>query len=302
MGEMDSDHRAALAEIPAAQMAELVALSDRPGLVRLGVHLCLIGALAALVLALDGWARLAAQAALGLPLVFLFTPMHEATHRTAFRAQWLNDWVARVAGVLLVLPALSFRYFHLAHHRFTQDPERDPELATPKPATTAAYFWALSGVPYWTGQVRSILGAALGRPLPAHVPPRAEDRVRREARLHLALYATLAVVSVKAGSTVLLTLWVVPALLGMPWLRAFLMAEHTGCPLVPDMLANTRTTFTHRLVRWIGWEMPWHTAHHAAPQVPFHRLPALSAALERRLRSTADGYADAHRQIRRGLS
>jgi hypothetical protein len=34
--------------------------------------------------------------------------------------------------------------------------------------------------------------------------------------------------------------------------------------------------------------------------VPFHRLGALTALLERRLATTADGYLDAHHQIRDG--
>jgi len=82
-----------------------------------------------------------------------------------------------------------------------------------------------------------------------------------------------------------------------PMLRAYLLAEHTGCPLVPDMLTNSRTTFTHRAIRWLTWEMPWHTAHHAAPTVPFHRLATLSAEIEGALKSTAQGHIDAHHQI-----
>ena len=63
------------------------------------------------------------------------------------------------------------------------------------------------------------------------------------------------------------------------------------------MLSNTRTTFASRLVGWLAWQMPNHTAHHAAPQVPFHRLPALTERLRADLCATADGYPDAHRQI-----
>jgi fatty acid desaturase len=44
--------------------------------------------------------------------------------------------------------------------------------------------------------------------------------------------------------------------------------------------------------------MPYHSAHHAVPTVPFHKLPELNAKLSSRLKSTAEGYVDAHRQIR----
>jgi fatty acid desaturase len=51
-------------------------------------------------------------------------------------------------------------------------------------------------------------------------------------------------------------------------------------------------------VRFLAWNMPFHTAHHVLPVVPFHRLGALTALLEHRLATTAEGYVDAHRQIR----
>ena len=73
------------------------------------------------------------------------------------------------------------------------------------------------------------------------------------------------------------------------------------CPLVPDMLVNSRTTFAHRAIRWLAWEMPWHTAHHAAPTVPFHRLADLTGEIENALKSTAQGYIDAHHQILRAI-
>ena len=72
---------------------------------------------------------------LGVALIFLFTLNHEAIHRTAFAADWLNETVSRVCALLLILPATWFRFFHFEHHRHTQDPDRDPEPRTlPIPA------------------------------------------------------------------------------------------------------------------------------------------------------------------------
>lgn len=291
-------HKAALARISAGDMASLMATRDAPGLLRLTSHGALLALTGTAVALTEGVAQVAAQTLHGIALVFLFCLAHEAIHRTAFATRALNDWAARGAGFLLMLPAESFRHFHLAHHRHTQDPARDPELATPPVRSWAGYLWRLSGAPYWIGQSRSLITASFGGALPDHVPPRARARVRREARFHLGLYGAIAGLSCLAGTSAAWTYWVMPMLLGMPALRAFLMAEHTACPQVPDMLANTRTTFTARLVRWISWEMPFHTAHHAAPTVPFHHLADLNARIEEALRSTADGYGEAHRQIR----
>ena len=297
----EGDHRAALAAVGAERIAALSRTSDAPGLIRLASHLGLLALTGAAVLAVEGWARLPLQFVHGTVLVFLFSAAHECIHRTAFRTHWLNDRVAWLAGLPNLLPPHSFRFFHFAHHRHTQDADRDPELAMPKPRTRGAYLWSLTGWHFWTGQARSLLSAAFGGPLPGYVPPRGESRVRADARFYIVIYAGIALVSLIPGSTLALTLWVVPALLGQPMLRAYLLAEHTGCPLVPDMLANSRTTFAHRAIRWLAWEMPWHTAHHAAPTVPFHRLAALTAEIEHALKSTAQGYLDAHHQILRAI-
>jgi fatty acid desaturase len=298
---VELDHRAALAALGAGRVAAMSRPADTPGLIRLASHFGLLALTGTAVLAATGWARLPLQFVHGTVLVFLFCAAHECIHRTAFRTHWLNDRVAWLAGLAMLLPPHAFRYFHFAHHRHTQDPGRDPELASPKPRTRAEYLWHLTGWHYWLGQSRSLIAAAFGRPLPAHVPPRGEVRVRREARVFLAVYVAIALVSLAAGTALALTIWIIPVLLGQPVLRAFLLAEHTACPLVPDMLANSRTTFTHRAVRWLAWEMPWHTAHHAAPTVPFHRLGDLTAEIGQSLKSTAPGYLGAQKQILRAI-
>jgi fatty acid desaturase len=293
-------HREAINALSDDELTRLKETSDAPGLVHLAGHLALLGATGTAVLLAPNWPLwLAAATAHGIVLIFLFTLEHEAIHATAFRNAWLNRAVAEAAGVLVVVPPRWFRYFHFAHHRHTQDPARDPELETPKPSNWWSYVRHLSALPYWRAQTSTILGNALGRAVGSYVPASARRRIVTEARAYVALYAGFALLNLVAGWTWALELWLVPLLLGQPFLRAYLLAEHGACPLVADMLTNTRTTFTNRLVRFLAWNMPYHTAHHVLPVVPFHRLGTLTALLERRLATTADGYVDAHRQIRR---
>lgn len=295
------DHRAALAALGKERIAELARLSDGPGLVRIAVQLGTLVLTGWAVLAAEGLWRLPFQVIHGVVLTFLFCTLHETIHGTAFRTKRLNEAVAAVTGFLSFQPPKRFRFFHFAHHRHTQDRTRDPELASPKPRTRLAYLIHLTGWHHWAGQIPLLFSTAFARDLPDYVPPRASGPVRREARLFLVLYGAIGVVSIAAGSSLVLTLWIVPALLGQPFMRAFLLAEHTGCPLVPDMLSNSRTTFCHRAIRWLAWEMPWHTAHHAAPTVPFHRLSQMSAEIESALKHTADGYLDVQRQVLRAI-
>ena len=282
------DHRAVLAAIPSERRANLSTPSDSAGLRRLAGYGAAI-ALAGLWTWL-GWSFWwAALPVLGLLLTFLFTLEHECTHGTPFERPALNLWVGRAAGLILLLPFTWFRWFHMAHHRHTNDPERDPELSRPKPEGWRAIAWHVSGLPYWASQIRLVLRLAMGRAEDHFLPPRARPTAIAEARAMLALYLL-------AGTSLMVTpalfwLWILPMIIGQPALRLYLLAEHADCPHVADMLENTRTTFTTQALRWLAWNMPYHIEHHSAPQVPFHRLPDLHTDMRAHLRTTAPGYA-----------
>jgi fatty acid desaturase len=297
--EKEVTHKEALSLISGSELTHLRVLSDGPGLLHLTGHLLLLALTGFAVMHTQGAYWLLASMAHGIVLIFLFTPLHESIHGTAFRTPWLNAIVAHFAGYLLLLPPRYFRYFHFAHHRFTQDPEHDPELETPKPRSWRQYAWYLSGIPYWKSAIRMLVSNALGRNIGRYVPASAVPKLVREAQCYLIAYAATAGFGLISDAAWLVYLWLFPALLGQPFLRAYLLAEHAACPLVADMLANTRTTFCNAAVRFLAWNMPHHTAHHALPTVPFHRLPELTGLLRERLKVTAEGYIDAHRQIRR---
>ena len=51
--------------------------------------------------------------------------------------------------------------------------------------------------------------------------------------------------------------------------------EHSGMPHVDDIWLNTRTVKAGPVMQWLLWNMPYHTAHHTYPMIPFYRLPDL---------------------------
>lgn len=111
----------------------------------------------------------------------------------------------------------------------------------------------------------------------------------------------MALLSGVSGSLAPALYWAVPVLLAQPVLRAFLLAEHTGCALVPEMTHNTRTTLTGGMVRLLGWNMAFHAEHHLHPSVPFHALPRLHIYIVSRLTRLSPGYRAAHQEIRATL-
>jgi len=279
-------------------LLQLSARSDLRGLAQLALHLAALLATGSAVALARGSLWLAPALLLhGLVLAFLFAPLHETIHRTAFRSRRLNDVVAFACGAALILPPEYFRAFHFAHHRHTQDPDRDPELRTAKPGSLGGYLWQVSGLPYWGERITTTVRHARGRVDEPFVARHLKPRVVREALCLLGLYALLALGALLAGSAAPLVYWLLPALLGQPFLRMYLLAEHTLCPLVPEMLRNSRTIRSTALVRRLAWNMPYHAEHHAHPALPFHALPAAHALLKDRIAVQAPGYVAVQCQI-----
>lgn len=273
--------------------------SNKDATVRLIIHITLIGVGATMVwLAELSWWLLPAWFFYGTVLMFLFSPLHECIHRTAFRNRTANDLVARVIGFLIMLPADYFRSFHFAHHRYTNDPKRDPELLTPKPVSLPQYLWAMCGLgAYWWVQLRTIVRHSLGSISGDFIAESKHRTIILEARLHLVLYLAVVGTSVLLETTIFLFYWLIPALLGTVSLRLFLHAEHAGCELSDNMLRNTRTTLTNPAIKLLSWNMPYHCEHHVFPAVPFHQLPALHQHLKDNLSVVSNGYYRFHREF-----
>ena len=281
---------------------EKVALNARSrfaGLLHLGLHFGLIVILA-LVVMRGGVIGTLAILPLGIAWVFLFSLEHEATHQTPFENRRVNEWAGQFCGIVLLLPFQWFRYFHLAHHRYTNDPNKDPELLSGvAPETKRALIWHASGFPYWMGMSRKIWRNAFGENRDSYLPASAKAKVRSEARLAVFIYVCVAVFSL--FNPVLIWIWVIPVMVGQPFLRVYLLAEHGRCAFVANMLENTRTTYTNRIVRFLAWNMPYHIEHHSFPNVPFYNLPKLNELMSTHLRETEDGYVKFTATYYRGL-
>lgn len=290
--------------IPADALKRLYARSDlRGGLRLLGHAILLAGGGTLAHMAWGTWWIVPAWLVQGIFVMALFAPLHESVHYTAFRTRWLNDVVAFLCGAAIGMTSTYYRHFHLAHHRYTQDPVRDPELiAAPEPRSRAVYWRRVSGFDYWKTRLAQLWRLPLGRFEGLDfIHPTARPAIVRTARGLVATYAAVAAVSIATGSGVAVICWLVPALIANPLLRLYLMAEHAGCSNDDDAFANTRTTLAGPLVRLVMWNMPYHAEHHLYPNIAFHQLPAAHVLLRDRLKVVAPGYAVTHRAILRSL-
>ncbi len=157
-------------------------------------------------------------------------------------------------------------------------------------------MWNVTGIPVWWFHLQTLFKNAFGSIEYDYLPKTAHRRVRREALVMILIYAAVAAGCIYGSITSILYLWILPILFGQPFLRLYLMAEHERCPHVANMLENSRTTYTTRLVRWLAWNMPYHAEHHAYPSVPFHKLAEFHELTKEHIGSLENGYAAFHRK------
>jgi fatty acid desaturase len=167
---------------------------------------------------------------------------------------------------------------HIAHHRYTQDWARDGELVRPR-YTLGSYVTWMSGVTYWYTRWRRIVRFSCGVVTEPYIAAARRRELVREARWHLAGYLAIAVLSLWLRSWAAVTLWLAPMLVMKFVHQMQNTIEHLGLPHDGDVMHNTRSTRTNAVMRWMAWQMQYHTAHHAFPGVPFHRLRELHTAV-----------------------
>ena len=264
-------------------IAELKALnkkSDLAGWAQLGSHFGAIALFGYLhYLAMGTWYVLATGLALGVTINFLYAGQHELSHWTVFRTKGLNSFFGRIIGFLMLFPRDYDQVMHFAHHRWTANWERDGEL-TRAPYTLTSYLLYFIGITYWWNRVTGLVRRARGIIVEPYIGSVHEAGIIRESRLHLLGYAAIGAAAVYFQSWAPLTFWLIPMVLTKPVHQMQNTIEHLGLPHASDILQNTRSTRTNALMRWLCWQMPYHTAHHSYPSVPFWQLRKLNDKIE----------------------
>ena len=153
---------------------------------------------------------IAAQAYL---VAFLFMPMHETAHKTAFRSRALNLAVGHMSAFMIAHRYEYYCLFHWDHHRYTQDPVKDPELIVGlKPSSDTQLAIAYTGLFQLAGREWLLLRHALtGKVALPWVPENKRDIIVREARALSRRLRAAAAISLALHTAILLWVWIYPA-------------------------------------------------------------------------------------------
>lgn len=266
-----------------AELHALNARSDLRGWLQIASH---IGAIAVVAFlhahAMGSYWVIVTGFFLGVLINFLYAGQHELSHGTVFATKPLNVIWGRLIGFTMLFPRDYDQVMHFAHHRWTQDWERDGELVR-EPYTLKTYLLWVFGVTYWRNRVLGIIRRARGIIIEPYIRKEEEAMIIRESRIHLAFYGLIIAGSFAIGSWAWVTFWLLPMILTKPVHQLQNTIEHLGLSHEDNILENTRSTRTNALMRWLCWQMPYHTAHHTFPSVPFWKLKELNEKIEAKI-------------------
>lgn len=226
---------------------------------------------------------------------------HECGHRTAFKSAWMNDVVYALASFMVWREAVSWRWSHVRHHSDTIVVGRDPEIAFPRPMKARYPLRELFGLTSNPPETKKILLNVVGRFTVDeldYVPEEERRGVVRTARVYLAIWFAVVAAAVAFRSVEPLMFVILPSFYGRWLLVAYGITQHAGLAEdTVDHRLNSRSIRMNRLHRFLYWNMNFHTEHHMFPTVPFHALPALSAATRADFPPQYSGFRAAYREI-----
>ncbi len=226
-----------------------------------------------------------------LNVVFMypvFHVAHDATHRSASSHVQLNDWMGRLA-LLVIAPQVSlstFRYSHMIHHRFTNEAQ-DPDHYTHGPWWNIVLRWMTFDLSYVVYNLRS-------------GDPRGIKTLKDTLPLAFATLAVAGGLTYLGYGLEVLMLWLIPArittaLIGFVflWLPHLDGDEHgqlqhitTAASSHDNLTAGTTVRIGHEPV--LDVLMQWHNyhlIHHLWPTTPSYNHRKVWSLMEPELRA-----------------
>jgi fatty acid desaturase len=242
---------------------------------------------------------------LGLAYAHAVELQHQCLHSTAYRSKF---W-GRAVGVLLGLPSLvsfsDYQNSHLKHHRLLGTPE-DKEFfnyAYKKLNSFPALIKHLWMVRHYRDVMGYIFKSAVGKLVRKdEATPKMAKRIRFEYQLMAVFLAAMAFVTIYFETTLFLKLWLIPLLVAVPTHALIELPEHIGCnTTINDVLVNTRTIKTNKLVVWFVNGNNYHVEHHWLPAVPNDKFTELHKYVKSRTTYADVSYRSFYAQFFRNL-
>lgn len=212
-----------------------------------------------------------------------YTPLHEAAHGNIHGSReglkWLNDLCGYLVAPLIMIPYSTHKVEHFTHHRYTNQPDKDPDYLIIGMRHGLLAFIVCGFKFLW------MQNTFLFRDHWATAPLR--ERTIFVAEVTLAIGWRLAFVALVPGTSTVIMLvagYLVGAFFTVYWFayRPHLPYEDSA------RYSNTNSLIMPvwmKPLEWFWFGQNLHSIHHAFPRVPFYRYHAMFREIEPVLRA-----------------
>lgn len=241
----------------------------------------------------------------GLMFSHLIELQHECLHGHSFNSPALNRLFGVMCGVFMMVSPSHYRYDHLRHHAYLGTDENlehfnyrfqnlDTKLGFARALFDLSRYKQVFSIFWFTLTNQSITGVH---------KPQYEIKIKQENCLFFALLAGSVIYSVAVGSWFFALVWWIPAVVVSEAVHFLIeMPEHFGLNTQdnPNVLTNTRSIKTNRLVHWFVNGNDMHTAHHYHHAVPMCNIRELHKLIENKIDVYEKSYIDFYKAVLRG--
>jgi fatty acid desaturase len=237
--------------------------------------------------------------------------VHELSHGTPFKSKPVNEFFLYFFSFLTWNNPVHFRASHIAnHHQFTVYVGRDREViqvpVKEKLNVVNIASWCIFDFKWFAAFIRANVLHALGNTdadFFAWDPLLPRDDPRRK---QIAAWARVMVIAhiVLLALFIYFHLWVLIYLVTFSAFSVRIIAnltgaiQHTGLgENIPDWRMVCHTVKLNPVLRYLYWNMNYHTEHHMYAAVPFWKLSKLRAAIEKDVPDALGSFAGCFRLL-----
>jgi Na+-transporting NADH:ubiquinone oxidoreductase subunit F len=204
---------------------------------------------------------------------------HECGHGTAFKTDWMNNFIYELSSFMVIRESVVWRWSHTRHHSDTIIVGRDPEIQVSRPPDIPTHIKSIFAIPQYKGYFPGLINHAFGRITEAEktfIPESEFPKIFRNARIVAGIYAVIIGSAILWQSWIPIFLFILPHFFGTWLMILHNTTQHAGlAENVLDHRLNCRTVYMNPFSRFIYWNMNYHVEHHMFPLVPYHALPRL---------------------------
>jgi beta-carotene hydroxylase len=210
-----------------------------------------------------------------------YTILHESVHGSIGgndrSLRWLNKAMGYLAAWITMIPFTAHRYEHMAHHRYANDHERDPDFHMGRMGDSPLAP-VRSALRAWVSQF-----AYYAKYRWADAPPR--QNVVLCLEVAAALLPRVAVIlsgNWAQGLALFVLAWILGAMI-LIYLFAYVVHrphDQVGRYVDTSTILPPESRILRAGLNWLWMFQNYHSIHHLFPRVPFYKYAELYAEIE----------------------